>query len=92
MRKMMTKEVTTTTVKVAKMEMENGLPVAVNLPDEILLGNVTLDKAQRILNKKFGQPVTVFEVSANTNTYEMPVEEFVKVATLKVDDQQETAE
>lgn len=83
MRKMMTKEVTKTTVKVAKMSVENGVPVAVALPDEIILGNVTTEKAQRILNKKYNEPVTVFEVIPTTNIYEMAVEEFIKHATIK---------
>jgi len=89
MRKMMTKEVTTTTVKVAKMEMVDGQPNAVALPDEVILGNVSLEKAQKFVNKKHGAGATVFQVEANTNVYEMPVEEFVKVATLKVDEPKE---
>lgn len=84
MRKIMKKEVTTTTVTIAKMEMIGGQPQAITLPDEIILGNVTLEKAQKIVNKKYGQPITVFKVSANTQMYEMPVEDFIKVATVVV--------
>ena len=87
-RTMLTKEVTTTTVTVAKMEMVEGKPQAISLPEEILLGNVSLEKAQKVLNKKYGQAVTVFGVSANTEKYEMPVVEFIKVATIKVETQE----
>lgn len=83
MRKMMTKEVTTTTFKIAKIEIQDGEPVIVELPSETLLGNVSMEKAQREINKKYGYPVTILSLSANTLIYEMPVEEFIKIATLK---------
>lgn len=86
MRKMMTKEVTSTLVKVAKMEMVEGQPKAIALPDEILLGNVSLEKAQKTISKKLGAGATVFEVSPETVVYEMPVEEFIKVATVKAEE------
>jgi len=82
MRKTMKKEVTITTCAIAKMEMVDGKPIAIELPKEVLLGNVTLEKAQQQLNKKLGFSVTVFEVQADTQTYEMDVEEFIKVATI----------
>lgn len=85
MRKLMTKEVTTTTVTLAKMEMVEGKPVAVELPSEIIIGNVTLEKAQKIVNKKYGQSVTVFTVVADTQTYEMEVEQFIQLASIKVE-------
>ena len=82
-RKMMTKEVTTTTVKIGKIEMVNGTPNVVMLPDEKINGNITLEKAQKLMNKKHGV-VTVFEVIPETQVYEMDVMEFIKVATVKV--------
>lgn len=88
-RKMMTREVTKTTVKVGKLEMVDGQPQAVSLPEEVLLGNVSLEKAQKELNKKYGQPVTVFEVVPDTETYEMPVEEFISLAKVKEDQPKE---
>lgn len=83
MRKMMTKEVTITTVKVAKIVSENGMPKSVALPDVTLLGNVKLEQAQKQVNKLHGQSVTVFEVQPETRVYEMEVEEFIKVAKIK---------
>jgi Histone-like Protein p6 len=83
MRKVMTKEVTTTTLKLAKMQMVEGQPVATALQDEILLGNVSLEKAQQFATKKHGTGVTVFEVVADTKTYELAVEDFIKYASVK---------
>lgn len=82
-RKMMSKEVTTTTVKLGKMVYENGAAKAIMLPNEILLGNVSLANAQRQLNKKHGEPVTIFELQAQTHVYEMPVETFISIAKVK---------
>jgi len=79
----MTKEVTTTKVKLAEMVMENGQPKAKQLPDEILLGNVSMEKAQRLMTKKYGRPVTVFAVEPNTTIYELEVEKFIEIARPK---------
>jgi hypothetical protein len=90
MRRKMTKEVTKTTVKVARTIIgENGLPQAEQLEDVILLGNVDQEKAQKVVAKKFDFPVTVYGVQANTDVYEMDVEEFIQLATLKTDEPSE---
>ena len=83
MRRMMTREVTKTTVTSAKMDLVDGMPVAVPLPDQVFVGNVKMDKAQKEMNKLYDHPVTVLKVVAETETYEMPVEEFIKLATIK---------
>lgn len=88
-RRLMRKEVTSTTVKMAKMSFEGGLPQAVQLKDEVILGNVSLESAQRQVSKKHGKEVTVFEVIPNTHVYEMEVEEFIKVATLVTEEKEE---
>jgi hypothetical protein len=86
MRKMMTKEVTSTTVKIAKMEMVDGLPQAITLPNEVMLGNVSVERAQKEVTKKHGAGVTVFEVLPETTVYEMAVEDFIKLAVVKVEE------
>lgn len=83
MRKVITKEVTSTTVKVAKLQMVDGTPQAIKIQDVVLLGNVSQEKAQKEVEKLHGKGVTVFELQSETKTYEMPVEEFIKHATLK---------
>jgi hypothetical protein len=41
---MMTKEITKTTVRIAKMQVENGEVKIVKLPEETLVGNVKQEK------------------------------------------------
>ena len=82
-RKMMTKEVTFTSVTLAKMQMVDGTPQALPVENEILLGNVNLERAQRVITKKYGTGVTVFKVEPTTEVYEMEVEEFIKHAKIK---------
>jgi hypothetical protein len=83
MNKMMTKEITKTTVRLAKLTVENGEPKMLKLPEEILLGNVKQEAAQKMLNKKFGEPVAILEIFPETTVYELPVEEFIKIATIR---------
>lgn len=82
-RKMMSREITTTTIKLAKMEVIDGQPQAVSLEDEILVGNIMLEKAQKEMKKKHGEGVTVFTRIPNTQIYEMTVEDFLKFASVK---------
>jgi hypothetical protein len=82
-RKMMQREVTTTFVKVAMIEVVDGEPKMKTLPEEELVGNVSMEVAQRQLNKKYGQPVTILEVFADTKVYEMALEDFIQHASVK---------
>lgn len=82
-RKMMQREITFTSVRVAMIEVVEGEPKTKILPDEHILGNVSMEQAQKELNKRFGKPVTILGLEANTKVYEMPVEEFINLATVK---------
>ena len=82
-RKMMQREVTSTTVRLAKIDVVNGEPKMVHLPEEVFVGNVSMEHAQRLLNKKYGSPVTILELETDTQVYEMAVEDFIKHATLR---------
>jgi hypothetical protein len=82
-RKMMQREVTTTFVKVAMIKMVDGEPKLETLPEEELIGNVSPEQVQRMMNKKYGQPVTVLEVFADTKVYEIALEDFIKYASVK---------
>lgn len=90
MRATMTKEVTHTTIKIAEMVVVDGLPMAQPLDDHIVLGNVNMEKAQKIVNKEFGTSVTVFGVEPETKVYEMKVEDFIKIAKVKDEEEVET--
>jgi hypothetical protein len=83
MRKMMTKEVTSTVVKVARIEVEQGEPKLVELEPVILLGNIDSEKAQKIVAKQYGLGVTVLSVEADTKIYELEVAEFIQIARLR---------
>ena len=78
----MTREVTSTTVKVAKIDMVEGLPTAVELEPIKLLGNVGLEKAQKLASKQYGTGVTVLAVEPETQVYKLAVTDFLAVATL----------
>lgn len=78
----MQREVTKTTVKAAIMKVVDGSPVAEPIEDINLLGNVSLEKAQKEVNK-LHKGATVFNVEVDTQIYEMPVEEFIQLATIK---------
>jgi len=81
-RKTMTREITTTLVKSAQIIMEDGEPKAISLPDESFVGNLSMEQAQRRINKMY-ENATVTEVQADTQTYEMPVRQFMEQATIK---------
>lgn len=91
-RKYITREITKTTVKVAKMEVKDGAPVAVPLPDEIIVGNVNMEQAQRQIKRRLGDGVTVFGVEANTEKYKMSVAEFLELAELVTDESDDSDE
>lgn len=81
---MMQREVTSTIVKVAKMEVVEGEPTVSKLADETLVGNVDLEKAQRVMTRKLGSGVTVLSVEPQTEVYELSVEDFLAIAKVKV--------
>jgi hypothetical protein len=92
MRKNMTKEVTSTIVKVAKIDMVEGQPKAVEMEPIILLGNIDLEKAQKMVAKSHGVGVTVLSVEADTKIYRAPVTEFLKIAELVLPGEEEQEE
>jgi hypothetical protein len=83
----MTKEVTKTTVKVARMVVENGMPKAEPMDDVVMVGNISAEKAQQVITKSHGAGVTVFGVEPSTNVYKMDVADFIKYATLVTDEE-----
>lgn len=80
MKKTMTKEVTTTSIKLGRVKLVDGMPIVEPLNDELMLGNVSLEKAQKAMRKQHGDDVTVFGVEANTQKYKMSVEDFIRIA------------
>lgn len=89
MRKTMRKEVTSTTIKFGKVSMVDGAPQLEQLSEEKLVGNVSLERAGKLMKEKHGN-VTIFEVVPETQTYELPVEKFLEIATPVEQDKQES--
>lgn len=83
MRKMMTKEVTQTTVKIVVVKNVDGQITTEQLNDVVMVGNVSPEKAQKFAHKEFGLNATVVGVEPETKTYELAVEEFIQIASLK---------
>lgn len=88
-RKMMTKEVTFTTCKVAEMQVVEGKPQVVELDSERFMGNLSEQKLVKEISKMLGKTITVYDIQTETNTYEMAVEDFIKHAKIKKDDESE---
>ena len=83
MRKYMTKEVTTTTIRVGKVVLgENNMPVVEELTPITVLGNLSQDRAQRRVNKDLGMGISIFGLEVTTHNYKMKVTDFIKVAEL----------
>lgn len=78
--KMLQREVTSTKVEYATLEIVNGSPVAVKSERE-LIGNVSEEKALKLLTKELGSGVTILSVEVDTQKYEMPIKEFIQLAT-----------
>lgn len=79
----MTKEVTLTEIVLAKMGRKDGKSYAEDLPNEVMIGNVPFGKAQERMKEKYGEGTVVFEVHPKTLVYEMSVEDFIKVASIR---------
>lgn len=85
------REVTTTQIEMAKIEMVDGEVKAVSLPPVTKVGNVTKERAQREMKKEFGE-VTVTAVTPTTKRYKMPVLQFMELAQEVSADEKEEAE
>jgi hypothetical protein len=83
MRKTMSKEITTTTLKLGKINVVEGVPVVEQLPDETLLGEPNERNIGKHIYKKYGSGVTIYHKEVKKLMYEMDVEDFIKYATLK---------
>lgn len=82
MRKDIIREVTSTVVSLAKVTKVDGAIETENLEDEVLVGSITLDRAQKDMVKKHGVGTMVLNVEPKTEHYKMPVTDFMKYGTL----------
>lgn len=82
MRKYMTKQIIQSTIKSAKIELVEGVPKAIELPDEVVMGKYSNSRAQKYIDEKYKNAMVV-QVNVEKLVYEMEVEEFIKLAELK---------
>jgi hypothetical protein len=92
MRKTMSKEITTTTLKLGKIKVIDGSPIVEQLPDETLIGTPNDKLIGRMMFKKHGAGVTVYSKEVNKLVYEMSVEDFIKYGVLKGYEEQQAEE
>lgn len=82
-RKTMTREITTTTIKSAVMELVDGEPVARGLEDETVVGNLTVKQAEKEIKALYpDMNAQVIEVIPETHKYTMPVKKFMELSDL----------
>lgn len=82
------REITTTKVTAAKMSMVDGMVTTEQLEDVILIGNVSLEKANKEVKKLHGEGATAFTVEPNTHKYRIATDVFVKHAEIVTEDQE----
>lgn len=88
MRKMVHREITHTKINLARMVLNDGEVTAELLEPVTLVGNLTVEQAQREINKREefkGQSAQVIGVEPNTQLYELPLEVFLEFGTVKED-------
>lgn len=87
MRKLMTKEVAFTNIYSAEIIVdENGQPVVKQHPPMTVIGNLNEKQADKYI-KDYYKNANVYKVTHESVTYEMEVEEFIKVAKVKEDEE-----
>lgn len=82
------REITTTKVTAAKMTMVDGLVTTEQLEGITLVGNVSLEKANKEVKKIYGEGATAFSVEANTHKYRIATDVFVKHAEIVTEEQE----
>ena len=86
MRKMVQREITHTKVNLARMVLKDGEVSAELLEPVTLVGNLSVEQAQREINKREefkGQTAQVVGVEPNTQLYQLPLDVFLELGTVK---------
>lgn len=81
-RKELTREITKTVIKSVTTEVIEGKPTFRENEELVFVGNVSEERAIKLAVKEFGSGTAVVSVEANTHKYKMPLEDFMKHATL----------
>lgn len=81
MRRYTTKEVTFTRFDVAKIVVDNGTPFVEQLPEEVLIGNITEERALKIMKEKYGEGIKIYNIETYKRKFKMSIYDFIMNAT-----------
>lgn len=84
MRKFITKEIKKTTIEVVDIQIVDGSPVSAPVAPIEIMGTITMERANaKARNLYRGQMVAVIGLKEEVTTYQMPIEQFLELATIK---------
>lgn len=84
MRKFITKEIKKTTIEVVDIQIVDGAPVSKAVDPIEVMGTITMERANaKARNLYRGQMVAVVGLKEESTVYQMPIEQFLKLATIK---------
>ena len=84
MRKFITKEIKKTTIEVVDIQIVDGAPVSKTVAPIEVMGTITMERANaKARNLYRGQMVAVIGLKEEVTTYQMPIEQFLELATIK---------
>jgi len=83
MRKTITKEVKKTTVEVVEINIVDGSPVSTPVAPIEILGTISMERANaKARNTYRGKMVAVIGLKEESTVYQMPLEQFLTLATV----------
>ena len=84
MRKFITKEIKKTTIEVVDIQIVDGAPVSKAVDPIEVMGTITMERANaKARNLYRGQMVAVIGLKEEVTVYQMPIEQFLELATIK---------
>jgi hypothetical protein len=84
MRKFITKEIKKTTIEVVDIQIVDGAPVSKAVDPIKVMGAITMERANaKARNLYRGQMVAVIGLKEEVTVYQMPIEQFLELATIK---------
>ena len=84
MRKFITKEIKKTTIEVVDIQIVDGAPVSKAVAPIEVMGTITMERANaKARNLYRGQMVAVVGLKEESTVYQMPIEQFLELATIK---------
>ena len=84
MRKTIVRKIVQSTIKSIKIDLVDDKPITTYLPDEVVNGKISMEKAVKHLKKIHGKQSNIYiqSVTVDENTYEISVDDFIKNAKI----------